>query len=367
MKPLLRTPMYARHLELGAKMVDFAGFSMPVQYTSIKAEHAAVRDQAGLFDVSHMGQLRLTGSGSERFLESLLTCPVASLESGQIRYGLICNEEGGCVDDVTIYRESQDEFFLCVNAATREKDLHWIESRVTQDCECQDESESIGLLAIQGPLSVTILEGLLAPENATSPGDLRRFRFDRWSWEGVPLLVSRTGYTGSDGFEIYLPAKSASSFFEALVETGGPSGLVPAGLGARDTLRLEAALPLYGHEIDETTTPLEAGLARFVKRKQGGFTGHEAMEARALEPERPCLIGFELTDRGVARADHEIWSGGGPVGRVTSGAPSPTLGKSIGLGYVPRPVVEEGREIEVNVRGRMIPAQRVKTPFVRKA
>lgn len=363
----LRTPLYAQHVELGAKMVEFAGFLMPVQYASIKTEHAAVRQEAGLFDVSHMGQIQIQGPGCIDFLESLLTCPIASLDPGQIRYGLICNQDGGCVDDVTVYRRSQNDFFLCVNAATREGDLRWIESHATQDCEILDQSDSTGLLAIQGPESARILEALLDPEDPHKPSTLGRFRSGLWRWQGCPLLISRTGYTGSDGFEIYLTAADTPSFFENLMVVGAPLGLVPAGLGARDTLRLEAALPLYGHELDEDTTPLEAGLARFVKRKRGGFIGHEAMERRATEPDRPCLIGFELLDRGVARAGHEISAEGHVVGRVTSGAPSPTLGKSIGLGYVAHPLAETGPELEVNVRGRRLAVRRVKRPFVSKA
>jgi aminomethyltransferase len=297
----------------------------------------------------------------------LLTCPIASLDSGQIRYGLICNQDGGCVDDVTVYRRSQNDFFLCVNAATREGDLRWIEAHATQDCEILDQSDSTGLLAIQGPESARILEALLDPEDPHKPSTLGRFRSGLWRWQGCPLLISRTGYTGSDGFEIYLTAADTPSFFENLMAVGAPLGLVPAGLGARDTLRLEAALPLYGHELDEDTTPLEAGLARFVKRKRGGFIGHDAMERRATEPDRPCLIGFELLDRGVARAGHEISAEGHVVGRVTSGAPTPTLGKSIGLGYVPHPFAETGTELEVNVRGRRLAVRRVKRPFVSKA
>ena len=368
MNPPLRTPLYARHLELGAKMVDFAGFSMPVQYTSIKAEHAAVRKEAGLFDVSHMGQIRFQGSGCVDFLESLLTCPVATLAPGQVRYGLICNEEGGCVDDVTVYRQSEEDYFLCVNAATREGDLRWIASRARDPKQCQyaDESNETGLLAIQGPRSAAILDSLLATGSQKRPSQLGHFRFDLWPWKEFTLRVSRTGYTGSDGFEIYLAADGTADFFEHLLEAGQPWGLIPAGLGARDTLRLEAAFPLYGHEIDETTTPLDAGLGRFVKRKQGGFTGHEAIERRAQDPSRPRLVGFELIDRGVARAEYAIWAEGQAVGRVTSGAPSPTLGKSIGLGYVPHAMAEEGRDMEIEVRGRRLAARQVKTPFVRK-
>lgn len=364
----LRTPLYSRHLELGAKMMDFAGFSMPVQYESIKTEHAAVREQAGLFDVSHMGQIHFRGARAADCLESLLTCPIENLATGRVRYGLMCNPDGGCVDDVTVYRVKDDHFFLCVNAANIAKDLEWIRVHTpASDCAIEDQSASTGLLALQGPAAAPLLDRVLGEQKGASPGGLARFQFGAWIWRDAPLWVSRTGYTGADGFELYLEAESTEAFFDLLLREGQSVGLRPAGLGARDTLRLEAALPLYGHELDEGTSPLEANLGRFVKRQQGGFNGHEAMEQRAHRADRRRLIGFEGVGRGIARAGYEICSDGQPVGRVTSGAPSPTLGKSIGLGYVPHALADRDPELTVDVRGRMLAVRVVKTPFVVKA
>jgi aminomethyltransferase len=356
---LNRTPLFALHRELGARLVPFAGFEMPVQYTSILAEHAAVRKAAGLFDVSHMGQIHLTGPGALASAERLLSCPIASLRPGRVRYGLLCNEAGGVVDDVTVYRLAEGAFLLCVNAANREKDWRWVVRHATRDAKLTDRSEDTALLALQGPASPSILAPLAEPD----PARLRRFSFAEGRVAGRRALVSRTGYTGSDGFEIYLDASDAERVFRALLEAGRSHGCLPAGLGARDTLRLEAALPLYGHELDDETSPLEAGLDRFVK--PDGFVGAEAIARRRAEGLRRRLAGFVLTDRGVARQGHAILHGGGAVGTVTSGAPSPTLGKSIGLGYVPPALAAPGTAVEIQVRERAVAARVVETPFVR--
>ncbi|MCG8589906.1 MAG: glycine cleavage system aminomethyltransferase GcvT [Proteobacteria bacterium] len=360
MSELRRTPLYAAHQRLGARLVPFAGYEMPVQYTSILEEHAAVRERAGIFDVSHMGQIRLSGATAMASGERLLSCSVSDLRPGRIRYGLLCNEDGGVVDDVTVYRTSDSSLLLCVNAANVDKDDAWIRAHVLPDTAVDNQSEDTGMLALQGPLSASVLLGLVGPELKT----LRRFRFAELELGGARALVSRTGYTGSDGFEIYVDASAVAAVFDAVLEAGGPDGLIPAGLGARDTLRLEAALPLYGHELDDTTSPLEAGLERFVKRDRGGFIGAEAIERRAQAPER-ALAGFALDDRGIARAGYRLLHAGQPVGVVTSGAPSPTLGKNIGLGYLPPEQSAVGTEIEVEIRGRGARAHVVDTPFVR--
>ncbi len=368
MSDLQRTPLHARHVELGARLVEFAGFSMPVQYGSIKEEHAAVRESAGLFDVSHMGQLHLTGPEAVTAAERLLTCPVASLRPGRVRYGLLCNEAGGCVDDVTVYREAEDALFLCVNAANIEKDLKWVQAHAPAGAEVVDRSAQTALLALQGPESAALLAAVTTPETDARPvADLSRFTFARYAIAGVPAMVSRTGYTGSDGFELYLPAEGAVAVFDALLEAGAARGLVPAGLGARDTLRLEAALPLYGHELDDTTSPLEAGLGRFVKRETGGFVGAEAIEGRENDGRTRQLVGFVVDGRGIARAGYPIAIGGEEIGRVTSGAPSPSLGTAIGLGYVPPHAAAPGTPLDVIVRGRATPARVVKTPFLEKS
>ncbi len=337
-------------------MVPFAGFDMPVQYRSIKQEHAAVREGVGLFDVSHMGQLHFSGPGAVAAVERLVSCRVTSLRVGRVRYGLLCNEEGGVVDDVTVYRTADDALFLCVNASNVEKDYRWCVRHCGDDTEVRNHSAETALLALQGPGS----EALVAALTDLDVGALRRFRFAESELGGLPVTVSRTGYTGSDGFELYLAGAGAVELWKMLCDRGA----VPCGLGARDTLRLEAALPLYGHELDDTTSPLEAGLARFVKLDEGGFLGAEAIRERAAKGPTRQLVGFEMVGRGIARADYPIALEGRPVGVVTSGAPSPTLGKSIGLGYVPPSLAGLGSRFDVMVRDRPIEAQVVETPFV---
>jgi len=354
------TALFALHRELGARMMAFAGFSMPLQYTSILEEHHAVRERVGLFDVSHMGQLHLLGRGATRSAERLVSCPVASLRPGRVRYGLLCNEQGGVVDDVTIYRVDERELFCCVNAANIEKDRAWFEAHLAPETRLEDRSETTGLLAVQGPGAADVLVPLCDLDLA----GMRRFRFAVGTVAGVPATVSRTGYTGSDGFELYLPAGRTPEVFRALLAAGEPHDLQPAGLGARDTLRLEAALPLYGHELDETTSPLEAGLERFLKLESGGFVGAEAIRECGRRGIERRLAGFTVETKGVVRAGHELRHAGRAVGTVTSGGPSPTLGKSIGLGYVPPALAVPGSELHAAVRGRELPVRVVETPFV---
>ena len=356
---LKRTPLYGAHVRLGARIMPFAGFEMPVQYSSILEEHAAVRERVGLFDVSHMGQIHLCGSRAVPSAERLLSCPVATLRVGCARYGLLCNPEGGVVDDVMVYRLAEDEIMLCVNAANIEKDLAWILANA-DGARVDDRCERTGLLALQGPAARELLGQVAEPEART----IKRLRFMPLEVCGLKALVSNTGYTGSRGYEIYVEASSAMTLFERLLEEGRTLGIKPAGLGARDTLRLEAALPLYGHEIDDDTSPLQAGLERFVKRSVGGFIGAEAIEERATSGHDPVLIGFTLDDRGIARMGHSVVRDGQPIGRVTSGGPSPTLGRSIGLAYVPPENAGEGQPLQIEVRSRVLAARVVATPFV---
>jgi aminomethyltransferase len=342
-------------------MVPFAGFSMPVQYESIVEEHRAVRERAGLFDVSHMGQIHLQGPDAVAAAERLLSRPVASQKVGRVRYGLLCNEDGGVVDDVTVYRTGDDALFLCVNAANIEKDYRWIVKHAPEGAGVRNRSDETGLLALQGPASTAILARLAGG----GLDDLRRYAFAELEVAGAAALVSRTGYTGSDGFEIYLPAPETARVFQALLDAGEPDGLIPVGLGARDTLRIEAAMPLYGHELDDTISPLEAGLGRFVKLDRGGFIGAEAIARRQAEGAGRTLVGFELTGRGIARAGYAIAIEGQEVGVVTSGAPSPTLDRAIGLGFVPPEAASPGSPIDVMIRGRATPARISETPFVK--
>jgi aminomethyltransferase len=358
---LLRTPLHAAHVRHGARLVPFAGYEMPVQYSSIREEHEAVRERAGLFDVSHMGQIHLEGAGAEAALERLVTCEIASLRVDRARYGLLLNDEGGAIDDVMVTRLADDRFFLCVNASNVDVCREWIVARVGSEALVEDRSAETALLALQGPAAARLL-ARLGPAEADLP---RRFRVRRLVLAGRDVLVSATGYTGSPGFELYLANDDAEPLFEAILETGADEGVIPAGLGARDTLRLEAALPLYGHELDTTTTPFEAGLDRFVKNLDTEFIGASALARRSEEADSRRLIGFELTKRGIARADHEILDRDQIVGRVTSGCPSPTLGKSIGLGYVPRALSQIGQGLMVRVRGKDIAAVVVETPFLK--
>lgn len=340
-------------------MAPFAGYEMPIQYSSIREEHAAVRERAGLFDVSHMGQIYFSGPHAAPALERLLTCAVASLRVGRARYGLLLNESGGCIDDVMLTREADDEFFLCVNAANVDKARDWIQTRVDSQVFVENRSDATALLALQGPAGRAIL-ARLGPSEEDLP---KRFRVARLEVASASVLVSATGYTGSPGFELYVSHTDAERLFEAILEVGGEDGVLPAGLGARDTLRLEAALPLYGHELDEQTTPFEAGLDRFVKDLESGFIGATALAAQADDESGRCLVGFEMIERGIARADYEILHEGEIVGRVTSGAPSPTLGKSIGLGYVPRAQSGIGQALAIRIRSKDVAARVVERPF----
>jgi len=360
MASLKRTPVHAAHLRRGARMVEFAGFEMPVQYTSIREEHMAVREAAGLFDVSHMGQIGFDGPSAIATADRLLTRPVASLRAGGIRYGLLCNEQGGVVDDVTFFRLAESALFMVVNASNVEKVYRWTVRHSPDDAGVRNTSEQTAMFALQGPASVAVMRSVSAEPAA----ELRRYHFDRMEVAGCEALVSRTGYTGSDGFEIFTGAGDGERVFETLLDSGAVHGLVPAGLGARDTLRLEAALPLYGHELDDTTSPLEAGLERFVKLEGRDFIGADAIRRRRDEGHERTLVGFVLDGRGVARAGYPIAVDGETVGRVTSGGPSPTLGRSIGLAYVPPALAKPGNCFDVLIRGRATPATVVETPFV---
>jgi aminomethyltransferase len=341
-------------------MVEFGGYELPVQYTSIREEHCAVREAAGLFDVSHMGQIEFEGPDAIAAADHLFSRSLAELDPGRVQYGLLCNDGGGVVDDITCYRVAEQSAFWCVNASNIAKDWAWVLDHAGSSSGVRNASDETGLLALQGPASAAILSGLNAPNAAA----LRRFRFERMEVAGCPAFVSRTGYTGVDGFEIYLSSGDLPQVFEALLDEGAPLGLRPAGLGARDTLRLEAALPLYGHELDDDTSPLAAGLERFLDLELGGFIGADAIARDREAGLESRLVGFVLEERGVARAGCVVALAGEKIGRVTSAGPSPTLGKSIGLAYVPAGVTEPGSRFQVVVRERALQARVVDTPFV---
>lgn len=353
---LRHTPLYEEHKSLGAKLVDFAGYEMPVQYEGIKAEHKAVREKAGLFDVSHMGEAVFRGPDAEKAVQRLVTRDVSRQEVGQAGYCAVCYENGGTVDDVIVYKRP-DDFFAVVNAANREKDLEYFRENIEGlDVELTDESDGWALLALQGPEAKSILQQFVEQDLSS----IKPFHFVTTAEDKVQAIISRTGYTGEDGFELYLKPEDAPEAWWMLVEAGA----TPAGLGARDTLRLEAGMCLYGNELDPETTPLEAGIGFAVHLdKEEEFIGRDALKDEKERGLRKKLVGFNLEERGIARHDHAVKVGDETVGKVTSGTMSPTLNEAIGLALV-APNVED--KFEVEIRGRKLPAHTVQVPFYKR-
>ncbi len=361
MSGLRRTPLHARHVEAGARLVPFAGFEMPIAYGSIVDEHRHVRAHAGLFDVSHMGELRLLGPDALRFAQRVFTNDALGMRDGQVRYGLFCREDGGVIDDVTLYRISEREAFFCVNASRRDDDLAWLREvggRERYACEIRDESDETALFALQGPSAISLAEGLRETPGAPP----RRWRYAAARLLGIPVVLSRTGYTGEDGYEIYLPGVRAVELWDALLAAGG-GRLRPIGLGARDTLRTEMGYALYGHELTLERTPLEAGLERFVAFGRG-FIGEPRLENQRASGPRERLVGLELEGRALARPGYAIHIDGAR-GEVTSGAFAPSIERSIAMGYVPAPSARPGRELSVEIRERPVSARVCELPFYR--
>jgi aminomethyltransferase len=362
-----RTPLYSRHVALGARMVQFGGWEMPVWYAGIVAEHTAVRTQVGLFDVSHMGEFVVHGPGALAFLRRVLTNDAADLAINEAQYTLIPNAEGGTVDDLLLYRLGEDVFLLVVNAGNIDGDRTWLLAQLADELggtvALDDRSSDTGLLAVQGPRA----EALLAPLTELDLAGLPYYHFDRAALAGVQAMVSRTGYTGEDGFEIMAASKDVGAIWDALVTAGAPFGLTLCGLGARDSLRLEAAMPLYGHELDSTVSALEAGLGRFVKTdgKPGQVGGPRLAREKADGVVR-TVVGLEILERVPPRQGYPILVDGMPVGVVTSGTLSPTLDKPIAMGFVPPALKAPGTELAVVVRGRAVPAVVVRRPFYRR-
>ncbi len=355
---LKRTPLYDCHLEAGAKMVDFAGWEMPVQYTGVIEEHRAVRTAAGLFDVSHMGEVGVRGAGAEAFLQRLTPNDVSKLVPGRAHYSGLLTDRATYIDDILVYKLGGEDFMVVVNASNAPRDFEWIASRAEGQAEVTDESERYALLALQGPRAL----GMLAPLASPDVSALKYYGFAQGTVDGAPALISRTGYTGEDGFEIYLAPEHAPGVWRKLLAAGA----TPAGLGARDTLRLEAAMALYGHEIDESTTPFEAGLNWVVKLDKGEFLGRDALAAQKAAGIGRKLVGFEVRGRGIARQGHTVVSESGPVGVVTSGTWSPTFEKALGLAYVPPEMAAPGTPLAIDVRGKPLPAVVVETPFYKR-
>jgi glycine cleavage system T protein (aminomethyltransferase) len=351
---LRRTPLYEEHKASGARLVDFAGWEMPVQYAGIKAEHEAVRKDVGLFDVSHMGEAVFRGPGAEEAVQRLVTRDVSRLAVGQAGYAAVCYEDGGTVDDVLVYRRAGD-FLIVVNASNREKDLEHFRTYTRDlDVEIADESDDWALLALQGPRAAELLQTL----TETDLSEIRYYRFVEGEMGISPVVLSRTGYTGEDGFEIFARPEDAPALWRRLIEAGA----APVGLGARDTLRLEAGMCLYGNELDAETTPLEAGIG-FAVNLEKEFIGQEALLREKEEGLEKKLVGFKVEGRGIARHDYPVAVGGETVGTVTSGTMSPTLNEAIGLAFV-APDVED--RFEVVVRGRSVEARAVPLPFYKR-
>jgi len=358
---LKRTPLYSLHRELGAKLIDFGGWEMPVQYSGILEEHRAVRERAGIFDVSHMGELEVRGSGALAALQRITPNDVSRLEDGRCHYSAFLTDDGTFVDDLLVYRRGAEDFLVVVNASNTPKDYEWAASRIGGEASVANRSDDYALLAVQGPLSA----GLMEKAAQGDPRDLAYYAFRNMRVLGAPALVSRTGYTGEDGFEIYLAPGDAQRVMRGLLEMGRGDGVLPCGLGARDTLRLEAKMALYGNDIDDTVTPWEADLGWIVKMNNGDFVGREALAKQKAEGVRRKLAGFEMVDRGIARHGYPAKAPHGE-GVVTSGTHSPTLGKPIGLAMLPVADTAVGTEFEADIRGRAAKARVAPTPFYKR-
>ncbi len=362
---LKRTPLFSRHVALGARLVEFGGWEMPVQYSSILDEHRAVRERAGIFDVSHMGEFYLEGPGALDFLQSLVPNDVARLELNQALYTQLLNERAGAVDDLLIYRLGDERYMAVVNAGTKDKDWAWVSAHAPGHAgfTLTDASDRTGLLAVQGPRAQEIVQTLTSAPLA----EIAYYHCLPDIVAGIECLLSRTGYTGEDGFELYCAHESVNALWDALLEVGKPFGLLPAGLGARDTLRLEAGYCLYGHELTDDITPLEAGLGWTVKlNKSADFIGRAALEAEKRDGLRRKLVGLELRDRGVPREHYPILRDGQQIGAVTSGTLGPTLGHSVAMGYVPPDAAAPGTALAVEIRGKPVAAEIVPLPFYKR-
>ena len=356
-----RTSLYQVHESLNAKFTEFGGWEMPLQYSSIVKEHLAVRTIVGLFDLSHMGEFEIRGQGANELVQKLSTNDVGRLTDGRVLYTLFCNETGGIVDDLLIYRHADDHYMLVVNAANIEKDLAWVETHNDTAAEVENVSEDTALIALQGPKAIDILNPLVPQQDVS---EISFFRFALGEVAGIPTVISRTGYTGEVGFELYVDANDAEKLWNALYPAVIESDGQPVGLGARDTLRLEAGLRLYGMDMNDDTNPFEVGLGKFVKSKNRQFIGKRALLREKKKGIAKQMIGFQMLDRAVARAGYAVYKSGGQVGEVTSGAPSPSLKCNIGFATVTSQAISEDDKIDIEIRGRMHPAKIVTAPFI---
>ncbi len=357
-----RTALYAIHKAAGARMTEFGGWEMPIEYAGITREHLAVRKAAGLFDVSHMGEISVRGPQALPLLQELTSNDVSRLKVFQAQYSALMYPEGSAIDDCVVHRLGEDEYFICVNAANTDQDFEWIAAHNRFGAEIQNVSPEYSQLALQGPRAAAIL-------SKVSDFDLSSLRYywcGRAECCGVQGLLARTGYTGEDGFEFYFAPEHSTQVWRALIEAGRDEGLEPIGLGARNTLRLEAAYPLYGHELDRDTTLLEANLGWICKLEKGEFLGKDVLEKQRREGVRKKLVGFEMLEPGIARDGYPVWMEGQKVGKVTSGSPAPFLKKNLGLAYVPPAAAGAGREMEIEIRTRQVRARQVPLPFYKR-
>lgn len=358
-----QTPLYQAHVRYGGKIVEFGGWLLPVQYSNILEEHKAVREKAGLFDVSHMGEVLATGPDALAFVQKLVVNDVSRLRVGQVQYSPMCYENGGVVDDLLVYKQADDKYFIVINAGNIDKDWEWMQKNADDfQCQLTHLSDATAELALQGPQAEAILGKLTdAPLQ-----DLGYYCFiEKTTVAGKAVMISRTGYTGEDGFEIYCRPEDAEFLWDTLLETGKPLGLLPTGLGCRDTLRFEACLPLYGHELSADITPLEAGLGKFIGWEKPDFNGKAALAAQKAAGLKRKLTGFEMTGRGIARAEYPITADGRVIGVVTTGSPAPTTGKNMGMALVETAYAEMGREFDVMIREKPVAARVAARPFVR--
>jgi glycine cleavage system T protein (aminomethyltransferase) len=359
-----KTPLYNEHVDLGGKVVDYAGWLLPIQYEGLVPEHHAVRNEAGIFDVSHMGAVDITGKDAEKFIDYLMTNDISKLEEHQVAYTFMCYEDGGVVDDLLVYKYNNEKFFLVVNAANVDKDFEWMKQHSKDfDLKLENVSDNTSILAVQGPLAQEILQKM-------TDEDLSSIKFFYFKEDvkisGVSVMISRTGYTGEDGFEIYAKPEDAPKLWNEILQQGKEKGIKPTGLGSRDTLRFEAGLPLYGQEISKEINPLEAGFKYFVKlKKDSDFIGKDALAKQWEDGIKRKLVGFELIGRGIPRAGYEIYKDDKKIGHVTTGYMSPTLGKSIGNALIDMEYTELGEEIDIMIRNKPAKAKIIKKAFLK--
>lgn len=359
------TPLYEIHKALGGKVVTFAGWELPVQYSGVVAEHTATRTKAGLFDVSHMGEIFVTGPEAEQALQYLTSNNVASISDGKAQYGAILNPQGGVVDDIIVYRYSQQRYLICVNASNADKDFAWFTKHNKHNATFENKSASYGQIALQGPAAKQIVESIPDLKSAAA---LEYFYFKDVTVSGVPIIAARTGYTGEDGFEFFVPWNDTAWFWNLLMEAGSPHGLVPCGLGARDSLRLEACYPLHGHELGDDISALESGLGWVIKFDKGDFIGKEALLKEKEQGVKRALTAFFVTDPGIVRENEKVFSADGvEIGVTTSGTKTPTVNRALGMARIDKEFSKDGSKFFVEVRGRKLACEATKNRFLKRS